>query len=821
MNLKRTTNWINTFKFKLIILFLTSASHVGAQTLQTLCSFNSVNGANPYAGLTLGNDGNFYGTTQNGGITNSAFPSGMGTVFKMTPQGELTTIIAFSFTNGANPTAGLSINNDGNFYGTTHHGGITNSTYTFGMGTVFQITTNGSLTKLISFNGSNGARPAALTRGDAGIFYGTTVDGGSSDHGSVFKVSTNGTVTLLASLNSANRYPFAGLVAGNDGNLYGTTESGGNNGIGSVFKVTTDGAVTTLFSFSTSNGVVPIGALTLGNDDTFYGTTSQGGSNNNGTIFKISTNGVFTKLVSFDGINGKYPAAALSLGTDGNFYGTTLYGGITNLTDTIGLGTMFKLSPDGTLTSLFNFNGTNGAHPQASLVLDNDNNFYGTTSSGGIGNFGTVFAWLLPAIITQPQSQTNNAGATVTFVVSATSLKPLSYQWQKNGTNLFDDGHISGATSNALNITNISDADASVYSIIVSNSNGGVTNYVTLTVDDLPFITSKPISKTVLVGSNITFNVTVYGAPPFVFQWYFKGAPVGSPTAGTNSSFFTLTNVGTNQAGNYNVEVVNAYGSVISPTATLTVVSTPIIITQPLSRTNNAVSTATFSVVASSGSALSYQWQKNGTNLNNGGKISGATGSVLTITTVSSNEAGVYAVTVTNIVGTVTSSNATLTVIDPPRITVQPLGQQLAMGSIASFSVVATGTAPFSYRWRLNNTNILNATNSFYAFQVVSPTSTGNYSVVVTNLASSVTSSNAFLAVDTAPTLFLQFSAGYPLFKLYGVLNSNFIVQYNTNLSFTNWIHLLSITNLSSSPYQFLDPTNGDEDVRFYRAFMR
>ena len=143
------------------------------------------------------------------------------------------------------------------------------------------------------------------------------------------------------------------------------------------------------------------------------------------------------------------------------------------------------------------------------------------------------------------------------------------------------------------------------------------------------------------------------------------------------------------------------------------------------------------------------------------------------------------------------------------------------MGSSASFSVSVSGTPPFSYQWRFNGTNLLNATNAAYAIQAVGATNTGNYSVVVTNLAGSVTSSNALLTVIVPPTLALQLLAGYPLLNLDGMLSSNFVVQYSTNLAGTNWINLLSLTNLPSSPYLFLDPAGVGQPARFYRAFMQ
>jgi hypothetical protein len=218
---------------------------------------------------------------------------------------------------------------------------------------------------------------------------------------------------------------------------------------------------------------------------------------------------------------------------------------------------------------------------------------------------------------------------------------------------------------------------------------------------------------------------------------------------------------------------------------------------------------------------VGYQWQQNGTNLVEGGNVSGATANTLSIMGVSESDAGIYSVVLTNSYGSVTSSNATLTVIDPPSITVQPVGQRVLMGSSGSFTVSVSGTPPFSYQWRFNGTNLLNATNAAYAIQAVAATNTGKYSVVVTNSAGSATSSNALLTVIVPPTLALQFLLGYPLLNLDGMLSSNFVVQYSSNLVGTNWVNLLSLTNLPSSPYRFLDSGGVGQPARFYRAFMQ
>src|ERR1035438_10429030 len=126
-----------SLKSVIAFLFMASASLVGAQTLQTICSFNGPNGTHPQAALTLSSDGDFYGTTTGGGITNSDYPGGSGTVFKVRTNGVLTTLVFFDGTNGADPDAGLALGNNGNFYGTTYRGG---SNY---LGTVFNVTTNG------------------------------------------------------------------------------------------------------------------------------------------------------------------------------------------------------------------------------------------------------------------------------------------------------------------------------------------------------------------------------------------------------------------------------------------------------------------------------------------------------------------------------------------------------------------------------------------------------------------------------------------------------------------------------------------------------
>lgn len=383
-----------------------------------LISFDGTNGANPRATLVQGTDGNFYGTTYNGG-TNGNY----GTVFQMTTNGVFTPLVSFSGTNGANPSAALVQGPDGNFYGTTYNGG-TNGDY----GTVFQVTTNGVLTSLVSFNNINGANPqGALALGPDGNFYGTTYNGGSNGMGTVFQVTTNGLLTTLVSFNNTNgANPQGTLLLGGDGNFYGTTSSGGtNSGNGTVFQITSSGALTSLYSFNDTDGALPYAGLTIGPNGIFYGTTLGGGTNNsvNGTLFQITTNGVLSSLVFFDSTNGATPYDAPIRGADGNYYGTTTSGGGSK-----NFGTIFEMTPNGTLATLYSFSGS---FPYAGLIQGRDGNFYGTTYGDGAYSSGTIFRITITP--TQPVIQpiTRN-GRTINITWNAMLGKQYQVQYTTN-----------------------------------------------------------------------------------------------------------------------------------------------------------------------------------------------------------------------------------------------------------------------------------------------------------------------------------------------------------------------------------------------------
>ena len=380
-----------------------------AQTFATLVNFSGANGANPaFMCLVQGTDGNFYGTTVNGGA------NGDGTIFRITPGGALTTLHSFSGLDGAFPEAGVVQAANGSFYGTTDGGGAN------GDGTIFKITAGGMFTTLHSFNSTDGAAPTgALVQATKGDLYGTTYEGGASaypGYGTIFKFAPSGALTTLHSFdNTDGSTPFAGLVQATNGSFYGTTIRGGAYDDGAIFKIMPDGALTVMHSFNGTNGDYPNGGLLQAADENFYGTTTTGGPFPDiyGTIFKITPAGALTTLYNFDETESHLPYDGLVQATDGNFYGTT-----SGATVTI-YGTIFQITPAGALTTMHSFDSTDGASPYGGLVQGTDGNLYGTTYKGGANGEGTVFSLsvgLGPFVKTLPTS--GEAGTAVKILGS-------------------------------------------------------------------------------------------------------------------------------------------------------------------------------------------------------------------------------------------------------------------------------------------------------------------------------------------------------------------------------------------------------------------
>ena len=348
-----------------------------------------------------------------------------------------------------------------------------------------------------------------------------------------------------------------------------------------------------------------------------------------------------------------------------------------------------------------------------------------------------------PTITTQPANQSAVAGQTVTFSISASGSTTIAYQWKKNGTS------IDGATNSSYTTlaSSIGDSGA-LYSVVVSNSAGTATSSTaTLTVSPPVVITTQPANQSVEAGQTATFSISASGSATLAYQWKKNGTSIDGAT---NSSYTTLASSIGDSGALYSVVVSNSAGTATSSTVMLTVSDTtvaPDIPNQPgASQTVIQGQTATFRVTAT-GTSLSYQWKKDGTD------IPGATSSTYTTPATSLADSGIaYSVAVSNSAGSVTSWDTRLFVTPAPvapAITTQPLAQSVSTSQTAKFSVTAAGTEPLTYQWMKNGINIAGATSSTFTTEaIVIGDNNALFSVVVSNSAGTVTSNSAKLAVS-------------------------------------------------------------------------
>lgn len=308
---------------------------------------------------------------------------------------SLTTLASFDGENGKTPNGSLILDSNGNLYGSTKFGGKPDGNGN-GYGTVFKIEAGtGQIITLAKFDPNYGVNPYGGVIADTvGNLYGTTHQYGNVGlgfgFGTVYKIEAGtGTLSTLAtfrnSLEAAT--PGATVLSGIDGNLYGTTLDGGSRDSGATFKVDlATNTLTVLAKFNGENGRDPEGSLIVDTQGLFYGTTSKGGKDNLGTVFELNAvTHELTTLYSFGGADGKFPVADLVTDGNGNLYGTTSSGGDNNL------GSVFRLNLDThSLTTLHSFNGRDGYGPTGGLIFDSEGNLLGTTPSGGTG-YGTVF----------------------------------------------------------------------------------------------------------------------------------------------------------------------------------------------------------------------------------------------------------------------------------------------------------------------------------------------------------------------------------------------------------------------------------------------
>ena len=396
---------LNGWKTTWASLFLCAAIAVpaSAQKVTTLVDFEAADGGSPQAPLVQGRDGNFYGEA--GGGDGSCH---CGTLFKLTPTGSLTVIHNFTGqSEGSYPRGGLILGTDGNFYGTTLQGG------TYNYGTFFKVTPTGQVTTIYTFSnqGKDGYNPrSGVIQGRDGAFYGTTFDGGANECndmncGTIFKITPDGTLTTLHNFDfSEGTNPSGGLIQGADGAFYGTALYGGDpkcyvayeqDGCGVVFKMDFQGNVTVVHQFEMYDGADPV-SLIQGNDGNLYGMTSFGGNldcdspDGCGTVFRIRPNGKLSTIHKFNGArDGGFPTGQLIQATDGSLYGAAEWSGNNPCSAPNGhpCGTVFRVVPGGTFSTLYSFceqpGCADGSWAQGSLIQDTNGLLYGTTFEGG------------------------------------------------------------------------------------------------------------------------------------------------------------------------------------------------------------------------------------------------------------------------------------------------------------------------------------------------------------------------------------------------------------------------------------------------------
>jgi uncharacterized repeat protein (TIGR03803 family) len=363
----------------LLAVMILTAPLSAAQIVKDVVSFTGKNSqGTPNMTPTQGRNAELYGTCPNPNDTS-------GSIFRLTPGGSLISLFVFGPTTGNYPT-GLTLATDGNFYGTTADGGA--GTY----GVLFHISAEGTYTVLHNFlGGSDGAGPdSPPIEGFDGNLYGTTSGAAGIFNSTIYKYTRSGTLTTIYQFdNGVGNSVGSPVIQGSDGNLYGTASAGGTSGYGSIYKLSTSGALLYTYSFpGGKGGANPLGPLVQASDGNYYGTTFYGGNfTRYGRIFRMDQKGVVSTLYSFTGLeDGANPSGTLVQATDGNLYGTTSARG------TNGYGTVFQISTHGKFKALYSFSAAIGENPGPPPLQHTNGLFYGSLPFGSTYGYGAIYS---------------------------------------------------------------------------------------------------------------------------------------------------------------------------------------------------------------------------------------------------------------------------------------------------------------------------------------------------------------------------------------------------------------------------------------------
>jgi uncharacterized repeat protein (TIGR03803 family) len=528
-------------------------------------------GSSPNGSLIKGSDGNYYG------FTNTSGPNLYGTIFKISGTGTFTLLTKLNGDAiGNNPNESLVQGKDYAYYGTANTGGI------YDYGAIFKLCGT-TYTVIHSFNVNvDGANPqGSLIQASDGNFYGTTTVGGpSGGFGTVFKITSTGTLTTLHKFtgNPDGATPKGSLIQGTDGYLYGMTSSGGINGQGVIFKIATTGGTTfkvlrqLVYSVDGGN---PQGSLIKGLDSNFYGVTYAGAAKGAGSIFKISPNGViFTVLRTLTGTtDGSNLSGDLYLGKDSLFYGTASNGG------TLGGGTVFRINSTGTVFKVLKYfnsavTDSNGNYPKGNLIQASDGNFYGMTSTDGKNKSGVIFrisptsvyavirhlnliadggtplgSFIIQktlSLVANPQKDTTKEDVAKAIVLTGSGGSPLTYTittQPKNGT--VTSGSSANRTYTPKANYNGKDSFYFVSKVGCVSSLSAKVFILITPVNDTPVL--APIgNKSIKVNTQLTFTATATDVDTGeTLTFSLIGAPSGASIGATTGIFkWTPTTTG-------------------------------------------------------------------------------------------------------------------------------------------------------------------------------------------------------------------------------------------------------------------------------------
>jgi uncharacterized repeat protein (TIGR03803 family) len=791
---------------------------------------NNPDGASPRSRLLL-LDGTLFGTTSGGGT------NGAGTIFRMNTNGADFSVIGnCSATPGpAVPFAGLTAFSNV-LYGVSTAGGADNA------GSVFRLGTNGAGFSIIhSFTNFEGLSPQGTPVVVNGVLYGNTISRGTGFSGTVFRVETNGAnFTVLQNFtNTQTGANPKGMLSLDGTTIFGIANGSGPSSGGTLFRLQLVPAITSQPQNLTVTNGNPATFTVAALDETpvtyqwYFNSGLLGGQTNSSLNIPSAGDGnagSYSVVVADKFGSVTSSPASLTVLSKPNINGQPQ-----NLTITNGNNATFNVTAiNGTLTYqwYFNTNTILAGQTNSSLILvgatTNNAGDYSVVVANNIGNTTSTPAILIvipvvadPVITAQPQNLTVTNGDTAAFNVTATN-GTLAYQWYFNTNNL-----LAGQTNNSLAIPGTDTSDAGAYTVVVANGFGIVTSspaILTVVTNTKPIVTIHPSATIATNGGVASFTVAAVGQSPLRYQWFSNttGTAVFNVASRANGQTNATLNINVSWTNDYYyyVRITNSLGITTGGPALLTVVTKPLILTNPESATVSVGDTASFDVSAFGQGPLRYQWYSNSVNTAIGTALAGQTNSDYSFTSAAIHNGRYYAVVVTNIYGRATSSPALLT-LNSLFISQHPTNAIVTNGGFVSFTSAASGAAPLGYQWLFNtNTPIPGATSTNLI--ITNANQPGAYSMKATNSSGAVTSSPAILTVVAQPAMLssaFNAASGSYSFSFVNVAGSTNRLWTSTNLANSGaWVPLVTNIMATNGFWFFTDSNSAKTNaLRFYR----